>query len=65
MQVINDDPLNETKRVNWKTAIKNPYIDKISNEERVEMVLDLLFEDCKISKDDFKDLVNKSLLNIA
>lgn len=65
MQVINDDPLSETKRVNWKTVIKNPYIDKISNEERVEMVLDLLFEDCKISKDDFKDLVNKSLLNIA
>ncbi len=65
MQVINNDPLNETKRVNWKTAVKNPYIDKISNEERIEMVIDLLYEDCRISKDDFKNLVNKSLLSLS
>ena len=65
MQAINNDPLNETKRVNWKTAIKNPYIDKISNEERVEMVLDLLYEDCKMSKEDFKELVDKSLVSLS
>ena len=64
MQVINNDPLDGTKRVNWKTAVKNPYVDKISHEERIEMVLDLLYEDCKISKDDFKNLVNKSLVSL-
>ena len=65
MQVINNDPLNGTKRVNWKTAVKNPYVDKISNEERIEMVIDLLYEDCKIPKDDFKNLVNKSLISLS
>ena len=65
MQVINSDPLDEIKRVNWKTAVKNPYIDKISNEERVEMVLDLLYEDCKMSKDDFKLLINESLASLS
>ncbi len=64
MQVINVDSLNETKRVNWKTAVKNPYIDKISIEDKVGMVLDLLYEDCKMSKDDFKDLINKSLVSL-
>lgn len=65
MQAINNDPLKETKRVNWKTAVKNPYIDKISNEERVEMVLDLLYEDCKMPKDEFMVLINKSLVGLS
>lgn len=65
MQAINVDPLNETKRVNWKTAVKNPYIDKISNEEKIEMVLDLLYEDCKMPKDDFKVLIDKTLVRLV
>ncbi|MBR3289115.1 MAG: hypothetical protein IKI71_05085 [Lachnospiraceae bacterium] len=65
MQAINVDPLNETKRINWKTAVKNPYIDKISNEEKIEMVLDLLYEDCKMPKDDFKVLIDKTLVRLV
>ncbi len=40
-------------------------MDKISNKERVEMVLDLLYEDYKMSKEDFKVLVDKSLVSLS
>lgn len=65
MQVINEDPLEKQVRVNWKTAVKNPYIDKISIEDRISMVIDALYEDSKLSIKDFTKVVNKSLSSLV
>lgn len=65
MQVINEDPLEKQVRVNWKTAVKNPYIDKITAEEKISMVIDALYEDSNLSVNDFTSLVNKSLVSLS
>ena len=62
MQVISEDPLKNQVRVNWKTAVKNPYIDKITTKDKIKMVIETLFEDSKMSKKQFMSEVSSVLM---
>lgn len=63
MQVIEKDPLDKHINIDKTTIEKNPYYDKISFEEKVNIALDALFDDSKMSKSEFSNLVNKFLVN--
>lgn len=59
MHIMNqyDDPLDKKIRINWDTAIKNPYAKLITPKEKLEMVIMAAYEDSKLSKNEFIDVV--------
>ena len=40
MQVISDENIDMNVSVDWKTAIKNPYINKFSKEDKLKAMLE-------------------------
>ncbi|MCQ2609238.1 MAG: hypothetical protein MJ151_00355 [Lachnospiraceae bacterium] len=55
MHTINqlDDPLNEKIRVDWSTAKKNPYAERITPEQRLKMMIEVAFEKSNMTKEQF------------
>lgn len=64
MQVIDNDPLDRHINIDRATIEKNPYYDRITVEEKVSIALDALFDDSKMSKSDFNNLVNETLIKL-
>ena len=54
----NDDPLKKQIRVDWSTAKKNPYVDKITPEQRLRMMIEVAFEKSNMTKEQFKNEVD-------
>ena len=54
MQVINDEDIDMNVSVDWKTAVKNPYLNKFSREEKLKAMLDCFIAVEKIDKKELK-----------
>lgn len=54
MQVTNEENINMDVNVDWKTAIKNPYINRFTKEEKLKAMLDCFLAVEKISKEELK-----------
>lgn len=61
MQAINEENVNMDVNVDWKTAVKNPYIDKFTREERLKAMLDCFAAVEKMNKDELKKEVDSVL----
>lgn len=63
MHTINqlDDPLNKKIIVDWSTAKKNPYANKITPAQRLNMMIEVAFEKSNMTKEQFKKQVDMIL----
>lgn len=59
MQVIDDIDMNVD--VDWNTAVRNPYINKFTKEEKIKAILDCIIAVEKISKEELKKEVDSLL----
>lgn len=59
MQVIDDIDMNVD--VDWNTAVRNPYINKFTKEEKIKAILDCIIAVEKISKEELKKEVDAIL----
>lgn len=49
--------LDRKIKIDWKTAKKNPYAKLMTAKEKLEMVIMAVYEDSKLSKNEFIDVV--------
>ena len=56
MQTINEENLDV--RVDWNTAIRNPYINKFTREEKLKAMLECFIAVEKINKEELRREVN-------
>ena len=61
MQVISDENIDMNVSVDWKTAIKNPYINKFSKEDKLKAMLECFSAVEKVSKEELKKEVDAAL----
>ena len=61
MQTINDENIDMNVDVDWKTAVRNPYINKFSREEKLKAMLDCFIAVEKVSKEELKKEVDALL----
>lgn len=59
MQVIDDIDMNVD--VDWNTAVRNPYINKFTKEEKIKAILDCIIAVENISKEELKKEVDSLL----
>lgn len=59
MQVIDDIDMNVD--VDWNTAVRNPYINKFTKEEKIKAILDCIIAVENISKEELKKEVDAIL----
>ena len=64
MQIIENDPLDKHIDADINTIEKNPYLDKISFEERLQIILEALYDDSKMTHFEFKKYVEKALQKV-
>lgn len=53
-----DDPLAKSIKIDWSTARKNPYADKITPQQRLRMMIELAFENSNMTKEQFRKEVD-------
>ena len=56
-----DDPLDRKIKIDWKTAKKNPYAKLITPKEKLEMIIMAAYEESKMSKSEFIDIVEAAI----
>ena len=59
MHIMNqsNDPLDKKIKIDWNTAKKNPYAKLITPKEKLEMIIMAAYEDSKLSKSEFINVV--------
>ena len=50
MQTIDNDNIDVNVDVDWNTAIRNPYINKFTREEKIKAILDCIIAVEKVRK---------------
>lgn len=61
MQDIDNDNIDMNIEVDWNTAVRNPYINKFTREEKIKAILDCIIAVEKISKEELKKEVSAIL----
>ena len=61
MQAIDNENINTDIEIDWGTAVKNPYINKFSREEKIKAILDCIIAVENINKEELKKEVNALL----
>lgn len=61
MQTIDNDNIDVNVDVDWNTAIRNPYINKFTREEKIKAILDCIIAVEKVSKEELKKEVDAIL----
>ena len=59
MHIMNqsNDPLDKKIKIDWNTVKKNPYAKLITPKEKLEMIIMAAYEDSKLSKSEFVNVV--------
>lgn len=52
-----NDPLDKKIAIDWNTAKKNPFAKLMTKKEKLELVIMAAYEDSKLSKSEFIDVV--------
>ena len=61
MHTTNDENVDMNVEVDWNTAVRNPYINKFTREEKIRAILDCIIAVEKVSKEELKKEVNAIL----
>ena len=49
-----DENVDMNVEVDWNTAVRNPYINKFTGEEKIRAILDCIIAVEKVSKEELK-----------
>lgn len=61
MQVIDNENIDTNVEVDWNSAVRNPYINRFTREEKIKAILDCIIAVEKLSKEELKKEVDAIL----
>ena len=61
MQIIDEENVDTNVEIDWNTAVRNPYINNFTREEKLKAMLDSFIAVEKINKEELRKEVDMVL----